>query len=46
VIAWSTQGLGEVGNRTPDLVHAKHALYQLSYIPNKIGRPHALQTII
>jgi hypothetical protein len=24
---------GEVGNRTPDLVHAKHALYQLSYIP-------------
>ena len=24
---------GEVGNRTPDLVHAKHALCQLSYIP-------------
>ena len=24
---------GERGNRTPDLVHAKHALYQLSYSP-------------
>ena len=25
--------IGEFGNRTRDLVHAKHALYQLSYIP-------------
>ena len=24
---------GGMGNRTPDLVHAKHALYQLSYTP-------------
>ena len=24
---------GETGNRTRDLVHAKHALYQLSYFP-------------
>ncbi len=24
-------------NRTPDLVHAKHALYQLSYIPRPFG---------
>jgi hypothetical protein len=28
------QKSGEEANRTPDLVHAKHALYQLSYIPD------------
>lgn len=27
------QCIGEWGNRIPDLVHAKHALYQLSYNP-------------
>ena len=26
----SAMCVGELGNRTPDLVHAKHALYQLS----------------
>jgi hypothetical protein len=28
---------GDEGTRTPDLLHAKQALYQLSYIP-KVGR--------
>ncbi len=32
-----TKHYGEVENRTPDLVHAKHALYQLSYIPRPFG---------
>jgi hypothetical protein len=30
---------GEEGTRTPDLLLAKQALYQLSYFPNPAGRP-------
>jgi hypothetical protein len=34
---------GDVGNRTPDLLHAKQALYQLSYAPKAFK---ATRTII
>ena|GEM_PF-4261620 len=29
-------GCGDEGNRTPDLLLAKQALYQLSYIPDRV----------
>ena len=35
-LSYKTYTFGEVENRTPDLMHAKHALYQLSYIPKFI----------
>ena len=31
--AWQRPSPGDMGNRTPDLLHAKQALCQLSYIP-------------
>ena len=37
---------GDEGTRTPGLLHAKQALYQLSYIPTAIGlRPCADTTL-
>ena len=38
-LTWPFLG-GDTGNRTPDLLLAKQALYQLSYVPE--GRPVVL----
>jgi hypothetical protein len=34
---YSIRRCGDEGSRTPDIVLAKHALYQLSYVPNLSG---------
>jgi hypothetical protein len=44
ISAWPSLRCGEEGTRTPDLLLAKQALYQLSYFPSPSGPALAMHS--